>query len=388
MSGDTAGAPALPPLRILFLNWRCLANPRAGGAELVTQRIAEYLVRQGHQVTLFTAAFRGARAEECLNGVRLIRRGGQLTVHWEAMRWYRRQRGAFDLVVDEVNTIPFFAPLYAGVPVVAFFNQLAREVWWYEAPPGLNVLGYLAEPLYLQVYRRVPLVTISRSSLESLRAIGLHGPACIIPMAIDFAPLDPLPPVTSKPAQLTLISLGRVVPSKRVHHAIEAVHLLRRQGIRAQLHVVGREDPRYRRALDGLVERWGLREQVTFHGRVDEAEKRRLVAHAHLLLGTSVREGWGLMVSEANALGTPAVVYDVPGLRDSTRHLETGYVCEVNTPRCLLQGIEMLWREPVLYARVREEAWKLSRELRWERAGGCFSLMLHKVGRAGSEGRT
>ena len=363
-------------MRILFLNWRCLANPRAGGAELVTQRIAEHLVRQGHQVTLFTAAFPGARAEECMNGVRVIRRGSQLTVHWEAMRWYRRQRGAFDLVVDEVNTIPFFAPLYVGVPVVAFFHQLAREVWWYEAPPGLNLLGYLAEPLYLQVYRRVPLVTVSQSSLESLRAIGLRGPACIIPEAIDIEPLDPLPPVTSKPAQLTLISLGRVVPSKRVHHAIEAVHLLRRQGIRAHLHIAGGEDPRYRRKLERLVERLGLREQVTFHGRVDEVEKRRLLQEAHLLLGTSVREGWGLMVSEANALGTPAVVYDVPGLRDSTRHLETGYVCERSTPECLTGGITLLWTQPALYEQMRCRSWKASMIFTWSRVAEHFSRFL------------
>jgi glycosyltransferase involved in cell wall biosynthesis len=374
MTMEAMDPPALPPLRILFLNWRCLANPRAGGAELVTQRIAEHLVRQGHQVTLFTAAFPGAKAEECMNGVRVIRRGSQLTVHWEAMRWYRGQRGAFDLVVDEINTIPFFAPLYAGVPVIAFFHQLAREVWWYEAPPGLNLLGYLAEPLYLQVYRCVPLVTVSQSSLESLRAIGLRGPACIIPEAIDIEPLDPLPPVTSKPAQLTLISLGRVVPSKRVHHAIEAVHLLRRQGIRAHLHIVGREDRHYRWKLERLVARLGLREQVTFHGRVDEAEKRRLLQEAHLLLGTSVREGWGLMVSEANALGTPAVVYDVPGLRDSTRHLETGYVCERSTPECLASSMTMFWQRPSIYAQVREQAWKWSKELRWERASRCFSI--------------
>ena len=48
------------------------------------------------------------------------------------------------------------------------------------------------------------------------------------------------------------------------------------------------------------------------------------MAEAHVLLMTSVREGWGLVVTEANACGTPAVVYNVPGLRDSVRNEETG----------------------------------------------------------------
>ena len=37
-----------------------------------------------------------------------------------------------------------------------------------------------------------------------------------------------------------------------------------------------------------------------------------------------MREGWGLVVTQANAMGTPAIGYDVPGLRDSTRYDETG----------------------------------------------------------------
>src|SRR4029453_4086976 len=58
---------------------------------------------------------------------------------------------------------------------------------------------------------------------------------------------------------------------------------------------------------------------ITFHGRVSEEEKHDLMARAHVHLAASVREGWGLVVTEAAALGTPTIAYDVPGLRDSTR---------------------------------------------------------------------
>ncbi len=374
-------------MRILFLNWRCLANPRAGGAELVTHRIAEHLARRGHEVTLFTSSFPGAQPEECMNGVRVVRRGRQLTVHLEALRWYRRRAGGFDIVVDEINTLPFFAPLYAGVPVVALFQQLAREVWWYEAPRGLALVGYAAEPVYLRPYRHVPLVTISASTLQSLRSVGLRGPACIIPMAADVELPPTLPSVHTKPAQLTLVSLGRVVPSKRVHHAIEAVAILRDRGIVARLDVAGGGRPDYRRRLDGLVSRLGLEGQVTFHGRVSEAEKRQLLGQAHLLLGTSVREGWGLMVTEANALGTPAVVYDVPGLRDSTRHLETGFVCAAQAPQSLAAGIEALWRDPSRYVAVRRAAWEWARTLGWHRTGEQFEAHLAQAAGVAGKGR-
>jgi glycosyltransferase involved in cell wall biosynthesis len=58
-------------------------------------------------------------------------------------------------------------------------------------------------------------------------------------------------------------------------------------------------------------------EGVDILGHVSHAERDEQVAKAHALVATSVREGWGLVVSEAAALGTAAIAYDVPGLRDS-----------------------------------------------------------------------
>src|SRR5687768_16182679 len=113
-------------MRVLVLNWRCTAHPRAGGAEVITLRLAEFLVQLGHEVTWFTSAFRGALPEDQLGRVRIVRRGTQATVRLEAFRWYRDRRSHFDLLIDEVNTLPFLAHLYSRVPVVALFPQVAR----------------------------------------------------------------------------------------------------------------------------------------------------------------------------------------------------------------------------------------------------------------------
>src|SRR5438105_333223 len=121
--------------RILILNWRDISHPRAGGAEKVTHEIARRWVAWGHHVTLFCAAYTGGAPQESIDGVQVVRRGCQHTVHWHGYRRYAAHvRGRYDLIVDEVNTIPFFAPLYAREPVIMYSNQLAREVWRYEAP--------------------------------------------------------------------------------------------------------------------------------------------------------------------------------------------------------------------------------------------------------------
>jgi glycosyltransferase involved in cell wall biosynthesis len=66
-------------------------------------------------------------------------------------------------------------------------------------------------------------------------------------------------------------------------------------------------------------------EGVVFLGKVSPERKLERLARAHVLIATSVREGWGLVVSEAASVGTPSVTYNVPGLRDSVR-ASNGYL--------------------------------------------------------------
>ncbi len=365
------GVSATKPRHIVILNWRDINNPQGGGAEKVTHEIARRWVEWGQRVTLFCASYPGALLEETIDGVRVIRRGHQHTVHWEAYRYYSTHlRGRCDIIIDEVNTVPFFAPLYAREPVLMFSHQLAREIWRYEALFPLNMVGYVMEPIYLQAYRRTPIMTVSASTENSLRRIGLPGPYHLIPEAVDTHAPDILPAMSTKDPILTLAFVGRVVPSKRVDHIIRALALIHRVGQpgaeKARLWIIGSCDNGYRRTLDHLIAACGLAEYVTFWGRVDEVTKEQLLGRAYIFVMTSVREGWGLVVTEANMLGTPAVVYDVPGLRDSTRDGETGLVCHRNTPVALARAILSLHADPVLYTQLRERAWTVAKGLNWD----------------------
>ena len=108
----------------------------------------------------------------------------------------------------------------------------------------------------------------------------------------------------------TVVFIGRLSANKRPEHAIRAFGIVRRQMPDAQMWVIGSgpEEARLRRAADP---------GVTFLGHVSGEEKRERLARAHVLVATSVREGWGLVVTEAAASGTVSIGYDVPGLRDS-----------------------------------------------------------------------
>lgn len=362
-----------------MLNWRDPWHPKAGGAELVTLRILERLVREyGYDVEWFSALYAGAVEREMRNGINFVRSGSQMSVHLRAFLRYRNE-APFDVVVDQVNTVPFFSQLYHRGLRVLFIHQLAREVWFYELPWLLGSVGYVLEPLLLKSYRSTPVITVSPSSAQSLRDIGLNGPIRVIPEAIDETGED-VPP--EKEVRGDIVVLGRLTPSKRPEHSIRAAAELQQMGWQGALHIAGAGKDKYGRKLRALATRLGLR-NIAFHGRITNAERRRLLARAALLWMTSVREGWGLVVSEAAQHWTPAVVYSAPGLCDSVINGETGVVVPPGPSRLARETWQLL-NDPQRMARYAAAAKHVARGMSWDRTAREFHEALTEFANASS----
>jgi glycosyltransferase involved in cell wall biosynthesis len=298
--------------RILILNWRDLDHPKAGGAEVYTQSVANEWIKGGDEVTLFCSAIKGRPSTEVVNGLTIVRRGSRWRVYREARLFFQKEgRGKFDLIVDEVNTRPFFAMKWAGdTQVIALIHQVCRELWQYQAPLPLAVAGrYWFEPRWLHAYKEVPTVTVSEESKASLRQYGLTQIE-VVPEGCGSMPNRPQVPREAEP---TVVFIGRLEAHKRPDEAIHAFRLLRETSMpTAKLWVIGTgplEERLRRNAPDG----------VEFLGWLTEEEKILRLARAHVLIVTSVREGWGLVVTEAAEVGTPVVAYRVDGLGDSVR---------------------------------------------------------------------
>ncbi|MGB8197879.1 MAG: glycosyltransferase, partial [Acidimicrobiales bacterium] len=296
-------------LRILILNWRDVSHPNAGGAELYTDSVARHWISEGHHVTLFCAAIAGRPHSEVVNGLHVIRRGSRYSVYREARSYYRNEgSGLYDLVVDEINTRPFLSPKWVDdVPVVGLAYQVCRELWYLQMPFPLSWVGHhILEPKWLKSYHSTKVVTISESSRESLLEYGMKD-VHVVPVGVTIEiPTEPLPRETRP----TVIFIGRLETHKRPQEAIRAFSMLHEQDPRAVMWIIG----------SGPMEaqlRKSSPPGVQFLGGISHAEKFERLQRAHVLIATSVREGWGLVVSEAAALGTPSIAYDVAGLRDS-----------------------------------------------------------------------
>lgn len=297
-------------MRILVCNWKDLMHPAAGGAEVYVDAVTRQWAANNHDVTIFSSAVAGQPSEDIVAGVRVVRAGSRLTVYREARRFYQSHpRQRYDVVLDVVNTRPFLAPRWVEEPVVvALIFQVAREVWDHELTKPLALLGrHVLEPSWLRSYARVPTVTISASSRDSLEEYGLRS-VVVIPVGLELPTITAAPPREPQP---TVLFLGRLASNKRPDHALAAFRAARDAIPNARMWVMGGGplEKRLRRAFS--------EDEVQFLGRVPTEQKLDRLARAHALLVTSVREGWGLVVTEAAALGTPSIGYDIPGLRDS-----------------------------------------------------------------------
>lgn len=341
----------------------------------MTHEILSRLARTLDEVTCFTASYPGASASDEIDGVNIIRQGRQATVHLRAWRWLRKRHGRYDRIVDQINTIPFFTPLYVPANKRFYYiHQLAREYWFRETR-GLARLaapfGYLAESRALRVYRGTNGVTGAPSTVDDLVALGLPAERLsIVPYSLSMKPLETLP---QKPGALRMVALGRLTPAKYVEEAIEAFARVQREVPDATLDIAGGGDDRYRARLERLVSRLGLA-GVRFHGRVPEEDKRALLARAHVHLFTGHREGWGLVVSEAAAMGTPSVGYDVPGTRDSIGDRRLLVAC--GDVAELARRALALWQDPKLYAEVQSQAWRRTFEMSPDAAAVNFAQAL------------
>ncbi|MEU6392028.1 glycosyltransferase family 4 protein [Streptomyces sp. NPDC046939] len=305
--------PQHVPRRIVFLAHRDLGNPAAGGSELLVDRLADGLTELGHQVTLLCG---GPAGHGAFRDYRVVSAGGQAAHYLRARSAFARQVGDCDLLVEVCNGMPYLAPLWHRGPTLCLVNHVHTDLWRMRLrgplAPAAHVGRRLEHWALSGAQRRNLLVAVSPSTASALHTIGVDQDRIrLVPNGVE----EPGPRADRSPDPLFL-AMGRLVEYKRIDLLLRLWERVRPvTGGRLLIVGDGPESPRLR-SLAGP--------DVEFTGHVSEAEKHRLLCEAWLLLHPSAVEGWGLVITEAAARGTPAIGFDVPGVRDSIEHGATG----------------------------------------------------------------
>lgn len=345
-------------IRILLMNWRDIKNPTAGGAEFFTHEIAKRLVEKEYEVTIFSSMFDGCLEREIIENVEIVRNGRKYSVYKQAKNFYLKHKNEYDLIIDEINTRPFLTPRYVkNKTIIALIHQLAKEYWFYETPFPLSYVGYyFLEKSWLSKYVDIPTITVSESTKSDLVKLGF-AKVHVVTQGLNVEPLKTIPKKAERP---TILFVGRLKKAKQPDHAIKAFKIIKQKMPNAQLWIVG--DGYLRKKL----ERKSCKE-VTFFGKVSDDFKFELMKKAHLIIVPSVREGWGLVVTEANACGTPAVAYDVSGLKDSVKNMETGILVPFNDISELANSAMRLLTDEKLRLSINANALHWSRRFCWDK---------------------
>lgn len=357
---------------IVLLNWRDVGHPQGGGSERYVQHVAAGLAGRGDRVTICCSAYRGAPADETVDGVRFRRRGNDLTVYLYALLFLLRRRSAIDLVVDVQNGLPFFSRLIVRCPVIVLVHHLHREQWRIVFGPVVGRIGWWIEStLAPLVYRGCRYVTVSESTRGGLAGLGVPAART----AVVHNGMEPAPPRAAEPAeQPLLVVVSRLAPHKRLEHAVDAVARLRGRWPGLRLELVG-QGP-WLRALRDHAERRGVADRVVFRGWIGEAAKHEVLDRAWLHLCPSVREGWGIVVLEAAAHGVPTVAYrSAGGVAESVWHGRTGLLADDGVDAFVGQ-VDALLAGDQLRASMSEQCRQRALEYTWDGTAAAFAELV------------
>ncbi len=357
-------------MRIAFFNWRDIRNPDAGGAEVYNHELLKRLAAKGHKITVFTSSFPNAPEKETIDGIEHLRYAGKFMIYPKSYFCYKKHvQGRYDIIIEGINGVPFFTKFFAKEKVVPLVYQLTKDNWYSGIAFPLAFAGYHSEEGMLALYRKNPAIAISESGKEDLERLGFEKVE-IIHASHDVEP----PEKIKKEKEKTLIYLGRLTKSKRVDHAVRAFGRIRRDIKDAKFWVVGGGPEKEK--LMKLAEELGLAESVIFFGKVSQEKKAELLSRAHIMLFPAVREGWGITVLEANACGTPAIGYNVHGLRDSIKNGINGYLVEDGDIESMAeQAGELLENEKELQG-MGKSAKEYSKEFSWDKSSEQLSRFL------------
>jgi len=355
-------------MKILLIEYRDITHPEAGGAEVILQEVFRRIVAAGHSVDYLCNRHDNAKAEEMMDGIRVLRRGYQpyfnLMVPWV----YRTElkRNNYDVIVEGIDKLPFYMPLFEHrVPVACIVPHLFGTTVFREASAVVGAYVYAYERLIPKVYRRSHFSVLSQSTRDDLAKRGVP-PEHLHIIYSGLTQTEYSAPAVKPAGPPTILYLGRLKRYKGIELGIFAVEQLRAKYPDIEYQIVGSGD--FLDALKAMVAQKGLEKHVKFPGLKRGAEKTELLQRASVLIYTSPKEGWGLSVVEANACGTPVVASDAPGLRESVKNGETGFLIPHGDVPALAQRIDQLLSDPKLYDTFRQNGLAWARSFTWERA--------------------
>ena len=348
-------------MNIIWLNHRDPRHPQAGGAEVHLREVAKRLVKKGCEVTLLSERFPGSREEELIDGIKVLRRGGRLGIHLKAPLIVRRLAKDADVVVDDIaHAVPWWSRFVTKTPVIGIVHHVHQAVATLELGVVLGTAVKLAEKTIKSSYNDI--ITVSQETKYQIeKQLGVEGSRIhVVYHGVDHETFRPDGEKFSRP---TLLSLGRIKKYKNLDHLLRAYGQAKRKVPDLRLVICGGGD--YKEHIVDLAKCLNL-DDVLFVSRVRDDERVRLLQKSWALCTPSLIEGWGLVITEAAACGTPTLAYDGGGSSEAIIDGETGYLVKNGDIQALSERIVRLNQDDKLRRSMSNAAIQYSNRFDWD----------------------
>jgi glycosyltransferase involved in cell wall biosynthesis len=347
-------------MKILWINHRDPEHPDAGGAEVHIREVARRLVQKGCEVTLLCERFSGSKKTELAEGVKVIRSGNKFTAHLMAPLLVSKLGRNNDAVIDDIaHAVPWWSPIVTSRPVIAIVHHVHQRVIPVEFGPTLGMVLRIAERSIRPTYKNI--IAVSQSTRHELTTlIGVKGKYIrVVHPGVDH---DIYRPSEEKFKNPTILWIGRMKKYKNPQDVIAAFALAKQELPDLKLIIVGSGD--WKGKSIQMVKEMQLRD-VSFL-TVDNAEKIRLMQKSWAICVTSVAEGWGLVILEAAACGTPAIAYDAGATGEAVINGRTGFLVRYGNIEGLAEKVKLLSSDHKLLSSMSKAAFERSLEFDWD----------------------
>jgi len=218
-------------LKILVINWQDWKHPLAGGAEVHLYEVFKRIKERGHNVTILSCDEYGLKKRESENGIEILRKGKReffnFYIYAGIKEFLKKRR--FDVIIDDINKIPFYTPLFTKKPVVAIVHHLFRKAIYKETSflPAFYV--YLTETLIPCVYRNTTFIAVSLSTKKDLINLGIPEENIhVVENGINLSLYKPL----GLKREPMVLYVGRIKKYKSIEHLLYATKLLKNKGMK------------------------------------------------------------------------------------------------------------------------------------------------------------
>ena len=320
---------------ILIINWQDWTNPLSGGAEVHLHEIFKRL-ECDFNISLLCTHFDSAPESEEIDGIKIHRVGSRNTFNFHVPGAYRKLRETerYDLVIEDLNKIPFFGGRFVHERRIAILHHLFGKAIYTETNPIAATYVYYSEKLIPKYYKKTPIIAVSESSKIEIVNMGI--PRENVKVVYNGVDLNAYKYRVKKSVCPTIICLNRMKKYKRMDILINSIPKVLRSIPDLRVFLVGDGDDLSR--LKELARKNGIEHAIEFTNFVSEEKKTELLASSWISVNTSPIEGWGLTSIEAQVSGTPSVVPNSPGLRETVKDGVSGYIYPFGD-RCALTEI-------------------------------------------------